>query len=257
MRQLASRLINDIGLRRPVFRLREWLISRTDRRTGGGQGAPPTPSSYLRTLVIGTSNLDWFLESGQRDAEEFDSLLRRHGSGLFDRQSVLEWGCGCGRLSRWVAPRIGAFTGVDINPRLIRWCGANLPGRYLLNKITPPLPLGHEGFEVIYGCSVLTHLREASARSWFVELARVLQPGGRALLTFHDPQHPSAAPVRDTLERDGWAVRFDDLEGSNHLAAYATSEHLAVLAAPALTLLDYIPSTASTSAQAVAVFAKT
>ena len=82
------------------------------------------------------------------------------------------------------------------------------------------------------------------------------EAGGFALLTFHDPEHPGAAGLQAALAARGWAVRFDSLEGSNNMAAYATAERLAELAAPSLRLVDYTPSSRSTSLQAVAVFAR-
>lgn len=254
-RRLASRLIDGMGLRRPVFRMKEWLMSRGDREIEAADGAP-VPSPYLRTLVGGSPGLESFLQSGRLIAEEFDAILRDHGSGLFEAQAVLEWGCGCGRLSRWIAPRTAVFTGVDINARLLRWCAAHLPGRYLRNTLQPPLPVSPEFADVVYACSVLTHLREETSRAWLAEIARVLRADGRALITFHDPEHPSAAPVRAALERDGWAVRFDRLEGSNNLAACMTIAHLEQLASPGLRLLTYRPSSRSVSGQGVALFSR-
>lgn len=256
LRTALARTVDALGLRRLVFRTREWLISRGDRRTEAPGDPLAVPSPYLRTLVIGTPDLDWFLQSGRRDAEEFLDALARNGAAPLPQASVLEWGCGCGRLSRWIAPRAARFVGVDINPRLLGWCVDNLPGDYRRTALAPPAPLPGAAFDIVYGCSVLTHLREASARAWLAELERVLKPGGRLLLTFHDPEHPGAAELQETLAERGWAVRFDALEGSNNLAAYATAGRLASLAPDRLSLEDYTPSSASTSLQAVAVFAK-
>ncbi len=256
LRRTASRWIDRLGLRRAVFRSREWLISRRDTRIAAPPGGPPVPPPYLRTLVVGTPDLDWFLQSGERDAAEFEARLRAAGAPAFADASVLEWGCGCGRLSRHVAPRSRAFTGVDINRRLVRWCAAHLPGDYRTVAPRPPTALAEASVDLAYGCSVLTHLREDSAEAWLAELARLLKPGGFALLTFHDPEHPGAAGLEGALAERGWAVRFDRLEGSNNLAAYATAQHLATLASPRLRLASYAPSSQSTSLQAVAVFAR-
>ena len=256
VRRTAARWIDRLGLRRAVFRSREWLISRRDRRVATSDGDPPAPPPYLRTLVVGTPDLDWFQQSGERDAAEFEAELRKAGAPPFAEASVLEWGCGCGRLSRHVAPRARAFTGVDINARLVRWSAAHLPGDYRVVAPQPPTTLPAAAFDIVYGCSVLTHLREGTAEAWLAELGRLLKPGGFALLTFHDPEHPGASGLDATLAERGWAVRFDSLEGSNNLAAYATAAHLADLAAPHLRLVGYTPSSRSTSLQAVAVFAR-
>jgi alkylhydroperoxidase family enzyme len=81
----------------------------------------------------------------------------------------------------------------------------------------------------------------------------VLETGGRALITFHDARHPNAEPVRDQLAAEGWAVRFDSLEGSNHLASFVTAEVLADLARPHLELIDVRASDTTACGQAIAV----
>ena len=140
--------------------------------------------------------------------------------------------------------------------RLLRWCASALPGEYRRTALAPPTLLPAGTFDLAYGCSVLTHLREASAQAWLAELERLLKPGGRLLLTFHDPEHPGAAGLQAELASHGWAVRFDALEGSNNLAAFTTAERLAALLPPALSLVESVPSSASTSLQAIAVMAK-
>jgi hypothetical protein len=106
---------------------------------------------------------------------------------------------------------------------------------------------------VAYAVSVITHLREATAKIWLAQVARVLEPGGRFLVTFHDEHHVNAAPVAEDLARDGYAVRWDSLEGSNHLAAFATADRLRELAASHFEALEYVPSNQSAIGHAVLV----
>ena len=258
VRAWASRMIDAAGLRKAVFRYREWAISRSDRRMTFEGETIPLPSPYLRTLVAGTPNVEWFLNSGREELERFETLLTSVGGTILDAESVLEWGCGCGRFSRLAAPRVGSgFTGVDINASLIDWCSRHLPGRYLVNSPMPPLPLPADGFDTVFACSVLTHLRETSVTAWLAEIARVMKPTGHALLTFHDEAYPTVTPeVRDQLTRTGFAVRFDQIEGSNHLASYMTADQLAELAAPHMTVVAYVPSGARGNGQAMAVLVR-
>jgi SAM-dependent methyltransferase len=251
-RRLASRFIDGLQLRGPVFRWRE-------RRLAAAATGPETdaqgrslPPPLLRVLVCGTANADYFLDSGRDTVAEFDAVLRASGGGLADARAVLDLGCGCGRLARW-APKPERLTGFDINARLVRWCAANLPGRFRTVRLGRPLPAGQGAFDQLYACSVITHLRRDTARAWLAEIARVLEPGGRALITFHDARHPNAEPVRDQLAAEGWAVRFDSLEGSNHLASFVTAEVLADLARPHLELIDVRASDTTACGQAIAV----
>ncbi len=230
LRGAARRAIDALGLRRPVFRIREALIARGDRR-GGEVDGTPVPPPYLRTLVAGVPDLDHFIHSGRETVEEFDALLAAHGGGFAGAREILDLGCGCGRLARWVMERAPAarVTGADINPRLLKWSRDHLPGRWVRVRLGEPLPFAQDEFDLVYACSVLTHLREDTARAWLADVGRVLEPGGLALITFHDERHPSAAPVTEALDRDGWAVRFDAVEGSNNLASYVTAERLAAM----------------------------
>src|SRR5436190_345316 len=124
-----------------------------------------------------------------------------------------------GLIARWIAPEItaqgGAFTGCDLNPRLVAWCAANLPGRYFANGLHPPLDLPAAAFDLVYAHSVLTHLTQETAVAWLAELRRVLKPGGVAVLTFHDEDYadhwgpPQAAAG---LARQPYFVRNNALE---------------------------------------------
>lgn len=213
----------------------------------------PMPPALLRVRVCGTANPDYFLESGRETVAEFDGALRATGGGLADARAVLDLGCGCGRLARWAPVAADRLTGMDIDRRLVGWCARHLPGRWLTVRLGAALPSGDGTFDVVYACSVITHLRLDTARAWMAEVARVLEPGGRALVTFHDERHPNARPVLDELTREGWAVRFDSLEGSNHLASFVTAERLAELAAPGLEVLTITPSDRTVCKQAIAV----
>jgi SAM-dependent methyltransferase len=102
----------------------------------------------------------------------------------FDR--ILDWGCGCGRTLRYFTDNLApaTLTGVDIDSRAIDWCRQAFPSHEFLSIGTqPPTPLPDESFDLIYGISVMTHLREADHLSWLKELSRLSKPGGIVLLT--------------------------------------------------------------------------
>ena len=56
-----------------------------------------------------------------------------------------------------------------------------LPGRGVVAAY--PLPDSH--FELIYSCSVLSHLTEDVANSWLAEIGRLLKPSGVAFLSYN------------------------------------------------------------------------
>lgn len=149
----------------------------------------PTPSEHLAFDAL--NHVDWYSyrESGLTHAGIFArAILENTPSNA--RLSILEWGCGPGRLIRHMPDLLGeraiALTGTDYNIESIEWCRANLPNiRFELNQLNPPLSFPDNSFDVIYNFSVLTHLSEAVQVAWVQELFRVLKPGGLMLCTTH------------------------------------------------------------------------
>lgn len=93
--------------------------------------------------------------------------------------AVLDWGCGCGRISRYLAwAGAGRLLGCDIDAKAVAWCAANLPGDFRRSGPEPPLPFADSEADVVFASSVFTHLDEEHQQRWLEELRRVLAPGG-------------------------------------------------------------------------------
>ncbi len=99
----------------------------------------------------------------------FETLLRRHGRSLGQFRSILEFGCGYGRLTRYLftlAPQAEIF-GCDVSARDIAFCSRTYPkGHFSVNQPTPPLHLPDAQFDFIFSYSVFTHLSEANHKDW-------------------------------------------------------------------------------------------
>lgn len=248
------------GLIAPYYRWREQQGARH-------MGAPPDdgrpmPPAHLIAMVSGPS-FAWFSEKGRLDASAFRSLAARHGLKLERGADVLDFGCGVGRIARWLAPDVlaagGRFYGSDLNPRLANWCAANLPGSYAVNGLRPPLGLEDAAVDLVYAHSVLTHLNEDTAQAWLAEIARVLRPGGLALMTFHDEAYAAAfapAGVAERLAREPYIVWNNAMEGSNYLSAWTTSARLSEMAAARFETVEVVPGDVGLPAQAVGVLRK-
>jgi SAM-dependent methyltransferase len=238
------------------------LHRRAERRHGRETEADyddgrPMPSVDLRAAVAGSGDARWFSERGRHDAEWFKSLAAKHG--LATPRDLLDWGCGCGRIARWWAPEVvaagGRFTGSDLNPQLVAWCAANLPGRYLRNRLRPPFKLPSGSLDLVYALSVLTHLTEPVAKAWLAEVARVLRPGGLALLSFHDEDYAEGwapAEVPQRLATQAYVVWNNAAEGTNYLSSWTTRAHMRSLAAEVFEVEEIVPSDADHN-QAMAV----
>jgi SAM-dependent methyltransferase len=108
-------------------------------------------------------------------------------AGMLER--VLDFGCAGARLLRFL-PRERADAehwGVDINAQYISWCQSNLSPPFLFATTTtlPHLPFEDNTFDLVYCGSVFTHITDL-ADAWFLELRRVLRPGGHAYITIQD-----------------------------------------------------------------------
>lgn len=256
LHQILHRGLEVTGLIGPLHRRAERRLAReTAVEFDDGR---PMPPAELRVAVAGTANAPWFSERGRYDAARFQGLAARHGlSGPLD---ILDWGCGCGRIARWWAPEVvaagGRFTGSDLNPKLAAWCAANLPGRYLANRLKPPFNLPAASMDLVYALSVLTHLTEPVARAWLAEAARVLKPGGLALLTFHDEDYAAyrgPPEVQARLAAEPYVVWNNAAEGSNYMSTWTTRAHFRALAAEAFEVVEIVPGGDADGNHAMAV----
>jgi SAM-dependent methyltransferase len=131
---------------------------------------------------------------------------------LGSMRSVLEFGCGTGRVLRHFRNIAGLrLAGTDANPEPIEWDRKNLPEiDFYHNQLTPPLTFEDQSFDLIYALSVFTHIPLELQRSWLDELRRVLVPGGYLLCTVTDDAVTYQLNPQDRaqLKRDG-ALTFD------------------------------------------------
>jgi SAM-dependent methyltransferase len=103
-------------------------------------------------------------------------------------ESILDLGCGSARVLPHIASLAGdaQCTGCDVDPAAIAWAAAHHPElRWVVSGFEPPLPFEAGSFDFVYSISVFSHLDEALGDAWMREVARLLKPGGTALLSVH------------------------------------------------------------------------
>jgi SAM-dependent methyltransferase len=155
---------------------------------GGGWDHLPWPGEELVLRVAGGADRDAFYESGRQSVADIERVLGLVDRSLASYGTILDFGCGCGRILLWVRDAAPAsdLHGVDIDERAVRWVRANLPGvTAKVNATLPPLDYPDSHFDLVYNHSVFTHIDEADQDAWLRELWRVTKPGGHVLLTFH------------------------------------------------------------------------
>jgi SAM-dependent methyltransferase len=178
----------------------------------------PLPPPHLIVRVAGTPNAGWFLESGRLAARSIGEALERAGTGIEAMTSILDFGCGCGRVIRnWAQLDVDA-AGSDLSGAAIDWCRENLPfARFETNGLSPPLVFADAAFDLAYALSVLTHLPESIQHDWMDELHRVVRPNGFVLITTHGERYLERLDEdeRRRFEAGQLVVRWGDLPGTN------------------------------------------
>jgi SAM-dependent methyltransferase len=159
------------------------------------EGFPPVPPPELIHRVIpgfpgdhGELAQRSFHEHAEIALRAVERALAGVGRSVGDFERLLDFGCGPGRLLRWLARHAGEVElhGTDIDADAIAWLQAHHPQiPTTVNKFRPPLPYPEGSFDLLYSISVITHLEEDAQLDWLAEVRRALAPGGIAFLTVH------------------------------------------------------------------------
>lgn len=166
------------------------VASRSGGVTGSGAGERglkyaghwlPPDQRTARLAIYNSDDEAAFEEGGQRDAERVCKFVS-------PESVVLDFGCGSGRVARYVAPRCAELWAVDVSPRMLELIGERLDDATNLrfarcqDVAIPDVPSA--SIDVVYSFLVLQHLEREDAFLVLRELRRVLRPDGVAILTF-------------------------------------------------------------------------
>jgi SAM-dependent methyltransferase len=156
--------------------------------------APPeTPDSNALPvpppeLWIGyAETTEHYLTVGQRDTDAMVETVEGAGVGREELSTVLDFGCGAGRMLRFFPRREDSeLWGLDISSEHIAWCQEHLaPMNFATVTTAPHLPFADGYFDFAYCSSVFTHISDL-ADAWLLELRRIVRSGGHIYLTIHD-----------------------------------------------------------------------
>lgn len=180
------------------------------------------PDFYLYETF--TLNYEKFYTNGVPTAKWLLNHLEEFKE--FKNLSILDWGCGTGRIIRHLPALLdetNSFYGTDYNKKYVKWCTNNLEGiQFKLNGLKPPLDFTDNSLDVIYGISIFTHLSEELHYSWMQELTRVLNNGGLLFLTTHGEVHKFKLEQKEQELYDAGNLVIHDFkkEGNRLFASY-------------------------------------
>ena len=173
----------SLGCKMP---LQEWIdLNRTEVFADPSlrQFVGPFPPRNLMQNVSGlTSEADF----GSHGADLYLALSKASPKPLTDFESILDFGCGCGRLARMFKGHPHRVSGCDIDRRHIDWMRSAID--YVdarVSPVYPPLPYDDSEFDAIISISIFTHLAEKSQDEFLADLRRVSMPRSHLLLTVH------------------------------------------------------------------------
>lgn len=161
----------------------------------------PVPPLEFQRLVCGPGNEPRFEEVGSwlRDALDKEGMLA-------PGTSFLDVGCGCGRLARQLlGTAIGSYIGFDRHKGMVDWCTQEIGSRdprfrfdyFDLKSVytawdnqagaidveTFRFPYPDAAFDAALLASVFTHMPPRETRHYLGELARVMRPRAKVLLS--------------------------------------------------------------------------
>ncbi len=143
----------------------------------------PFPPPNLMAKVSGLTDEIDFAAHG---VHIYDVLNKVSPVDWNEFSTVIDFGCGCGRVARLIKNHEFDFYCVDIDKEHIDWVGDNLQyARAVHTTVETPLPFEDDTFDCIYSISVFTHITEEYHRFLLQELHRVTKPGGVIFITTH------------------------------------------------------------------------
>jgi ubiquinone/menaquinone biosynthesis C-methylase UbiE len=135
---------------------------------------------------------------------EVEACIVAH-AGLRDGQSLVDLGCGSGRLASALGQRIAIeYCGIDVVKALLKYAKKKSPDnyRFILNR-SLNVPLPDASFDMATAFSVFTHLLHYESYIYLEELHRVVRPGGSVVFSFlefaeesHWPQFAATVEVQ-------------------------------------------------------------
>lgn len=164
------------------------------RKPSGREGSADVPDSRAFWDAAAREDAYWHIATGapkdpdgfyRHGAEETDSYLAFAGMTPDPEGTLLEIGCGAGRMTRRLADHYGEVLALDVSSEMLvraKTALADLDNvTYLLGNGRDLGEIGDDGVDAVFSYVVLQHIPDPKVQlSYLREIARILRSGGQA-----------------------------------------------------------------------------
>ncbi|OGP73632.1 MAG: hypothetical protein A2W09_01655 [Deltaproteobacteria bacterium RBG_16_50_11] len=135
---------------------------------------------------------------------------------LRGNETVLDFGCGSGRWSYWIAPRVGKVIGLELTPEMIELAERHRGAENVEFMVYDGVHFPHLGgpVDLVLSVGVLLTMGEEILRKTIVQLATYLKDGGRFYLIEQATDNPKIG--RPSVETYLQSFREASLECLRH-----------------------------------------
>jgi SAM-dependent methyltransferase len=149
-------------------------------------------------------------QSGERESGPFIREFQPYLSISVHDATIIDYGCGVGRLTFWFDKYFTRSVGIDASPKMIELARENNPlefGEYLLCDGSS-LPLPDNSADVLFSTIVFHHMPIDAVVSVVQDARRVLRPGGivafqLGIYTKPEDAHESPSPQMAFIHNEG------------------------------------------------------
>ena len=135
--------------------------------------------------TMSKTQTDEFYESGKHEVQRLLSTLSRNSVDLSSFQECMDFGCGAGRISRWLSEEFETVHAYDVSKNYLKIARKYLENKEISNvhfhQVTDVDDLASfPNIDVIYSVIVLQHNPPPIIHRIIVQFMRALNPGGVA-----------------------------------------------------------------------------
>jgi len=162
-----------------------------------------SPTRVLDGRRLETAAYDrWFERPWGRYAFSIESSVVLEAAGpLSSDVSVLDVGCGTGRLTALLEASGATVVGLDVDPAMLAVAATRTGGRLILGD-AHRIPVADATFDLVVAVTLCEFTGDLG--TVFAELARVTRPGGRIVIGALNPRSPWGLRHRRQLRRPPW-----------------------------------------------------